>query len=362
MNAKTFQPNPILRRFIRELIMYVVITAVSAYLIGSLYATINSWEAYRISFFIATVFYVIMRLLPGLAAPWIIQKLLLERFERSFKTTVIEILIFSLSGLLGTLIVLTILSGITNMNFLGSGRVIYVQLFIGLGITLLIVASIYAVIFYREMMKKVIEAQQARELATQAELKALRAQINPHFLFNTLNSISSLIPVEPEKADRVTQKLADIFRYVLIASEKESVTLEEELRFIHNYLEIEKIRFGDRLVIQTSIQPETAALTVPSLILQPIVENALKHGISRKVGGGTLTIRSKEDQDSLIITIEDDGDGFSGNDKNTGGLGIGLSNVDQRLKKTYGEQYGINIDHQPSQGAKVTLRLPCKKP
>lgn len=361
MNAKTNKSKSILRRFIRELVMYVVITAVSGYLFGSLYVTINSWEAYRISLFIATIFYVVMRLLPGLAAPWIIQKLLLEKFERSFKTTVIEILIFSLSGLLGTLIVLTILSEITAMNFLGSGRIIYIQLFIGLGITLLIVASIYAVIFYREMMRKVIEAQQARELATQAELKALRAQINPHFLFNTLNSISSLIAVEPEKADRVTQKLADIFRYVLIASEKESVTLEEELRFIHNYLEIEKIRFGDRLVIQTSIQPETTALTVPSLILQPIVENALKHGIGRKIGGGTLSLGSKAVQDTLIITIMDDGDGFTGNNQINDGLGIGLSNVNQRLKKTYGEPYGLSIDSQPSQGVTVTLRLPCNK-
>ncbi len=351
----------IIKRILRELLMFLITTAASAYIFGSLYVRIDNWETYRRSLMIATVFYVVMRLLPGFAAPWIIKTLLLKRFKRSLKITFVEILIYALSGVIATYLVLIIVSGITNLDMLGSARAVYVQLFIGLIMTLLITASIYAVVFYREMMKKVIEAQQARELAVQSEVKALRAQINPHFLFNTLNSISSLIPSEPDKADRVTQKLADIFRYALVASEKEFVTLEEEFRFINNYLEIEKIRFEERLKIEMLIQPDTLTVTVPSLILQPIVENALKHGISKNIHGGTLTLHSEIINAVLQLTVIDDGAGFDSNRTDSDGLGIGLRNVDQRLKKIYGPDYGLHIASGSAKGAQVILTLPCKR-
>ncbi len=360
MTEKNLKRHSITKCIIRELIMFTVITTVSGYLFGSLYITINSWETYRTSLYIASVFYVVMRLLPGFAAPWIIQKLLLKRLERSFKTIVIEILIFSLSGLLGTWIVLVILSETTPMNFLGSGQAVYVQLFIGVAVTLMIVASIYAVVFYREMMKKMIETQEARELAIQAELKALRAQVNPHFLFNTLNSISSLIPVEPEKADRITQKLADVFRYTLVASEKETVTLNEELQFISNYLEIEKIRFEERLTVETQVSPEAMPMNVPSLILQPIVENALKHGIGRNLNGGILTIAATIRDGVLQLIVRDNGDGFMVTDATKTGLGIGLAHVEQRLKKMYGNGYGLRIASAEPKGAEVILNLPAR--
>lgn len=359
MTEKKSKRHSITKCIIRELIMFTVITTVSGYLFGSLYITIKSWETYRTSLYIASVFYVVMRLLPGLAAPWIIQKLLLKKFERSFKTIVIEILIFALSGLLGTWIVLVILSAVTHINFIGSGRTVYIQLFIGLGTTLMIIASIYAVVFYREMINKMMEAQQARELAVQAELKALRAQVNPHFLFNTLNSISSLIPVEPEKADRVTQKLADVFRYTLVASEKETVTLNEELQFISNYLEIEKIRFEERLTVETRVSPEAMPMNVPSLILQPIVENALKHGIGRNLTGGILTIAATIRDGVLQLIVRDNGDGFTVTDETKTGLGIGLANVDQRLKKMYGNGFGLSVAQAIPKGAEVILTLPA---
>ncbi|MBX7151476.1 histidine kinase [bacterium] len=347
------------RRLFHEILMYLGISSASAFIFGSLYISNWTWKSYQFSFLVATVFYIVMRLLPGYAAPKIVSKIVPAGFKRSVKTVAIELGVFAMSGLLGTYIVLTIMTLISGKNFLGSARLVYTQLFIGLIITLLVSTSIYATIFYREMIHKMSEVQQAKELAIQSELKALRAQINPHFLFNTLNSISALIAVDPKKADRVTQKLADIFRYVLIASEKEEVTLEEELRFIENYLEIERVRFEDLLKIEKHITEESLTLFVPSLILQPIVENALKHGISKNINGGTLTLRSSLENGFLIVSVADDGDGFEREEKSDG-LGIGLANVDQRLKKTYGQQFGVQIESDLPKGVNVRLTLPGK--
>lgn len=348
------------RRALRELLMYFGITSAAAFVFGSLYISNWTWQSYQFSFLVATVFYVVMRLLPGYAAPWILSKIIPRTFKRSVKTVAIEMGVFAISGVLGTYIVLTIMTLISGKNFLGSARLVYTQLFIGLIVTLLVSTSIYATIFYREMIRKMNEAQQAKELAVQSELKALRAQINPHFLFNTLNSISALIAVDPKKADRVTQKLADIFRYVLIASEKEQVTLEEELSFIENYLEIERVRFDEILKIEKNIAGDTLSIPVPSLILQPIVENALKHGIGKNIQGGTLKLESFLENGFLVVCVTDDGEGFGRTGKSEG-LGIGLSNVDQRLKKTYGEQFGVHIESCIPKGVSVQLTFPAKQ-
>ena len=152
--------------------------------------------------------------------------------------------------------------------------------------------------------------QEQEKLLLAAKVEALKSQINPHFLFNTLTSVSSLIRSQPETARAVIHKLSGLLRK-LMQNQEQFVTLREELDAIDEYLDIEVIRFGSRLCVKKSIAPDTLDVIVPSLLLQPLVENCIKHGFARKVGPGTITIRSRRERDLAIIEIEDDGLGIS---------------------------------------------------
>src|SRR5262249_46522754 len=138
-----------------------------------------------------------------------------------------------------------------------------------------------------EMRERELREARLRQLLAEANLKALRAQLNPHFLFNTLNTILDLIGSEPEKAETMTERLADVFRHIMVRTERNMITVGEEIDFLRKYLEIEGVRFGDRLVASFDLDPRMAEEPIPSLILQPLVENAIKHGLARKVGTGT---------------------------------------------------------------------------
>src|SRR5262245_1769458 len=174
------------------------------------------------------------------------------------------------------------------------------------------------------------------KLLLAAKVEALKSQINPHFLFNTLTSVSSLIRSQPETARAVIQKLSGLLRK-LMQSQEQFVSLREEIAAIDEYLDIEVIRFGPRLTVKKSIATDTLDLIVPSLLLQPLVENCIKHGFARKVGPGTITIRSWRERGLAIIEVEDDGLGIS-EERLTHALssGIGLSNVHERLRVLYG--------------------------
>ncbi|KAB2881062.1 hypothetical protein F9K33_02345 [bacterium] len=349
--------NKLLKRIITETGLYFIITAVSAYLIGSLYSPIITPGAFLLAFQIASIFYVIMRFMMGYAADKVVRTFTPTDIVASRKTFVIQISIRVLFGILSTLLALWVAETWTGIIFLGKVKTVYVQMFIGVIITMAVTMSFYAARFYKAMLKTMTDAQAAKQMALRSELKALQAQVNPHFLFNTLNSISALIPTDPGKADYMIQKLADIFRYVLVASEKETVTLQEEMHFIDNYLEIEKVRFDEKLKIEHRIDPETLTEPLPSLILQPIVENALKHGISKNIDGGTLTLSTVAENGRWRIIIEDDGDENSM--KTTpDGLGIGLKNVNERIIKTYGENYGVEVKRAEVKGMKVVVTMP----
>ena len=134
--------------------------------------------------------------------------------------------------------------------------------------------------FYRELRETELQEERLKALAAEAELKALKAQINPHFLFNTLNTVAHLIRTDPLRAERTVERLAEVFRYALFAMDKEVVPLSEELSFLEDYLALERERFGDRLSVRTSFSPESLSVLVPPLILQPLVENAIRHGQS----------------------------------------------------------------------------------
>jgi LytS/YehU family sensor histidine kinase len=177
---------------------------------------------------------------------------------------------------------------------------------------------------------RLVEAQ-LQEQAARAELSALQARINPHFLFNTLNTISALLAEEPAKADEVVQTLADLFRYTFKATHVVTVPLAEELDFVEGYLVVERARFGDRLRVEWTIDSEARGARIPGLLLQPLVENAVSHGIAPVPGGGTVRIGARLSQNRLIVEVEDDGVGLRDDAESLIQDDHGLGNVRRRI-------------------------------
>ncbi len=203
-----------------------------------------------------------------------------------------------------------------------------------------------------------------RNQLTEAELRALRAQVNPHFLFNSLNTLSELILTSPVNAERMTLRLASIFRHVLAQADRQFMTLREEFDFLRNYLYIEKERFGDRLNVSLTLDPALIHQYVPTLLLQPIVENALKHGLAPKEGEGHLQISATHHGASIQLLVCDDGVGWSctqlGSSEalNSRPSGVGLENTASRLQTIYGNRATISIDSRPMGGCRVSISYP----
>ena len=210
-----------------------------------------------------------------------------------------------------------------------------------------------------------MEGHLSRQLV-EAELRALRSQINPHFLFNSLNTIASLIPSEPEKAEKMTIRMSSIFRYVLTHADRPFSSLDEEVGFLRNFLEIEQIRFGERLSVEFAVDPAAGHLMIPSLILQPLVENAIKHGVAPKIGKSRITVGAGCVDDVIQVRIEDDGVGLrhnTGSDRPllarmTNDTGIGLRNIRERLGSLYGAAAGLTLTDLESAGCRATLTIP----
>ena len=200
--------------------------------------------------------------------------------------------------------------------------------------------------------------QEQEKLLLAAKVEALKSQINPHLLFNTLTSVSSLIRLQPETAREVIQKLSGLLRK-LMANQVQFVTLREELAAIDEYLDIEVIRFGPRLSVRKSIAPDTLDIVIPSLLLQPLVENCIKHGFARKVGPGTITLRSWREGATAIIEVADDGLGIS-QERLPYAMtsGIGLSNVNERLRVLYGTTGRLVLTGSPGRGACARVEIP----
>jgi two-component system, LytTR family, sensor kinase len=204
--------------------------------------------------------------------------------------------------------------------------------------------------------------EEQKRLLLEARLDALQRQINPHFLFNTLNSIASLVRFRPEQARELIVKLANILR-ALLKDHDSYILLRDELSFTDDYLGIEVVRFGaDKLRVVKEIDPSTLDLPVPSMLLQPLVENSIKHGLEPRISGGTITLRSRIEGGKMIIEIEDDGVGIApGRSHSSGvlrGTGIGMKNVRERLEVLFGDAAVFDITSRPGRGTKVTLAMP----
>jgi len=207
-----------------------------------------------------------------------------------------------------------------------------------------------------------IKLEEQERLLLHARMEALQSQINPHFLFNTLNSISSLVRFDPDTAREVITKLATILRRLLNSNEA-FVPLREEFEFVDNYLDIEVVRFGrDKLRVVKELDPNSLDVMVPSMLLQPLVENSIKHGLSPKIEGGSICLRSRVSEDKLVIEVEDDGVGMKTPHQQRGGLwagaGIGMANVSERLNVLYGDTAQLTIDSHEGKGTLVRIRLP----
>ncbi|HEX6879947.1 MAG TPA: histidine kinase [Terriglobales bacterium] len=200
-----------------------------------------------------------------------------------------------------------------------------------------------------------MKLEEQQRLLLQARMDALQSQINPHFLFNTLNSVSSLVRFDPDTARVMIVKLSNILRRLLGRGDN-FVRLGEEFQFIDDYLDIEVVRFGrDKLKVVKEQEPESLEAVVPSMILQPLVENSIKHGLSPKVDGGSISLRSRIVEGRLVIEVEDDGVGLTSGPGDGSSTGIGLANVKERLKVLYGDAASMEL--QSSEGSGTTVRL-----
>jgi two-component system LytT family sensor kinase len=225
--------------------------------------------------------------------------------------------------------------------------------------------GLMALIGYHQYWARILALQsrerELTELAATAQLAALRAQMNPHFLFNSLNSIAQLIHTDPDKAEACVERLAEIFRYLLRRAEQEFVPLGEELQMAQAYLDIERARFGERLRVETHVDARSLGQPIPNLTLQPLVENAVKHGLSQKLGTGTIAIEAEVRDGVLSLAVRDDGVGMAGPMlARVYERGVGLRNLRDRLERLYGAAHVPEITSTPGRGTRVRLRLPVR--
>jgi two-component sensor histidine kinase len=211
--------------------------------------------------------------------------------------------------------------------------------------------------FREEQQRQHEREQQLRLLASRAELKALRAQINPHFLFNTLNAIAGFIPLQPDLADQAIEQLAQVFRYVLRKSDSEWARLDEEAEFAKAYLSLEQARFRERLRVELAIDPGASAVSVPAMCIQPLIENAIRHGTSAVEGTGIVGLRIHVNGSTTSIEVTDNGPGFPSGFSLAGSAGHGLRNIAERLKGYYGDSARLSWEHVAN-STRVRLQVP----
>ena len=226
----------------------------------------------------------------------------------------------------------------------------------------LVLLVAYAFAYQKRYREGEVRATRLEAQLAQAQLQALKMQLHPHFLFNTLHSISALIHKDADAADKMIARLGDFLRLTLENSGTQEVSLGQELEFLKCYLEIERIRFRDRLTVQLDIEPRTLEARLPNLILQPIVENAIRHGISPRTSPGRIEIGAKKLNGNLQIAITDNGPGLNSN-SNSGSIvkeGVGLSNTEARLKQLYGANHRLDLSNTSKGGLTVVLEIPFR--
>ncbi len=215
--------------------------------------------------------------------------------------------------------------------------------------------------YYQKYRERELQTSQLEARLAQSRLQVLKMQLHPHFLFNTLNAISELIHRDADAADRMLTDLSDLLRMSFENLEVQEVPLKQELEFLRKYVEIERMRFHDRLKVDMNIEADTLDASVPNMILQPLVENAIKHGISPRATGGQIDISAVRNNGQLEITVVDDGLGMPFGDAGSLAEGVGLSNTRRRLKHLYGEGHEFRFSAEKNGGVRVDLVIPFKE-
>ncbi len=216
----------------------------------------------------------------------------------------------------------------------------------------------HGIYYYTRYRDRDLRASRLETQLAQAQLQVLRMQLHPHFLFNTLHSISALMHADLRAADRMLALLGELLRESLDRIGAQEVTLKQEMEFIDRYLEIERTRFRDRMSVARLVDPELLDAYVPNLILQPLVENAIRHGISRRAGGGRIEIAARREEERVVLTVNDDGPGLP--DEGAARTGVGLGNTQERLQQLYGAAHSFEIRNRPQGGFEVTLSFPLR--
>jgi len=230
--------------------------------------------------------------------------------------------------------------------------------YIDLIIALLIVIAMHALLYYQNFRASELAQSSLKTQLAEAQLKALKMQIHPHFLFNTLHSISSLVLEDPPKANSMIARLGDFLRLTLENSEQQLVTLKEETEFLRCYLDIEQVRFGDRLTISFELEPQTLSAQVPHLILQPVVENAVQHAIAPRATRGHINIEAKRLNSLLRVVVSDNGPGITSNAISPTKKCVGLTNVRNRLQQVYGPDFRFELTNGTNGGLTVVMEIP----
>jgi two-component sensor histidine kinase len=216
----------------------------------------------------------------------------------------------------------------------------------------------YAIDYYQKYRERELRASQLETRLAQARLQVLKMQLHPHFLFNTLNAISELVYKDPESAEQMITNLSDLLRLSLENVGVQEVPLKQELDFLNKYVEIEQTRFHDRLRLSMEIEPETLDARVPNMILQPLVENAIRHGIGMRSSGGSIEIGADRENGMLHLFVRDDGRGLLNGEQQALKEGVGLANTRARLAHLYGATHRFDLNNSPGGGLTVDLAIP----
>lgn len=229
----------------------------------------------------------------------------------------------------------------------------YLEFAVLIYFTILVLA--YAFDYYRRYVRGTVRTSQLETALARAQLQALRSQLQPHFLFNTLHAVSSLMDEDVRAARRMIARLADLLRTTLDTSDEQEVSLLRELETLQLYLDIERERFSDRLRFELDVHPDVLDARVPNLVLQPLVENAVRHGISPRQEGGRIVVRASRENGRLVLVVEDDGAGAEGADSREG---VGLRNTRARLARLYPDHHALRIRHPEHGGFRVEIEIP----
>jgi signal transduction histidine kinase len=233
--------------------------------------------------------------------------------------------------------------------------------YIDLIIALLIVVAVHALLYYQNFRASELAQSSLKTQLAQAQLRALKMQLHPHFLFNTLHSISSLVLEDPPKANSMIARLGDFLRLTVENSEQQLVTLKEETEFLRCYLDIEQVRFGDRLTVAFELEPQTLSAQLPHLILQPIVENAIQHAIGPRATRGQIKIEAKRLDSLFRVAITDNGPGITSNPNSPAKKCLGLTNVRTRLQQIYGSDFRFELTNGENEGLTVIMEIPFQR-